>query len=134
MFNKVKVTTGIVIFLFIVSVPLWKKIFSAPVPVIALEVPEGTHCVEDREYMRTSHMDLLNKWRNEAVRNNNKTYVNSKGQHFKKSLTGTCLSCHKSKENFCDSCHKSADVKPYCFDCHVTGQEGKTNPDAFKPR
>ncbi|MDH4200634.1 MAG: sulfate reduction electron transfer complex DsrMKJOP subunit DsrJ [Spirochaetia bacterium] len=122
MYSKGKVIPGLLIFIALVSCPVWKRFIVSPAaampkPVIA----NGDHCVESREYMRAKHMVLLNNWRNEVVRENNKVYINSRGEHFQKSLTGTCLKCHSNKEQFCDSCHKAADVKPYCFDCHLSG-------------
>ena len=88
------------------------------------ELPEpdtsgaGEFCVESRDFMRANHMVLLHQWRDEVVRQNQRTYTNSQGVHFEKSLSKTCLGCHKSNENFCESCHSSAGVDTYCFDCH----------------
>lgn len=135
MYDKRKVIPGLIIFLVLVTFPFWNKLFSGqganrqiPAPVVKL--PAGItakECVEDRAYMRAKHMVLLDNWRNEAVRENKKIYINSRGEHFNKSLTGTCLKCHSNKEEFCDNCHKSAGVKPYCFDCHLSGENLKTD-------
>ncbi|MDH4262898.1 MAG: sulfate reduction electron transfer complex DsrMKJOP subunit DsrJ [Spirochaetia bacterium] len=133
MYSKIKVFTGVFIFLALATFPFWNKVFIVSKtnyempdanikPALAFARENGfSGCIEDRAFMRAKHMKLLNHWRNEVVRENKKTYINSKGEHFNKSLTGTCLKCHSNKEEFCDSCHTSAGVKPYCFDCHITG-------------
>jgi len=131
MYNKSWVIAGLIFFLFLVTFPFWKKIIATndatsqiPQPVLAAGLSEsGAHCIEDRAFMRAKHMILLNEWRNEAVRHNKKIYKNSRGEEFKKSLTGTCLKCHSNKEEFCDTCHKSVGAHPYCFDCHFSNSE-----------
>ena len=75
--------------------------------------------------MREEHMDALNVWRDEYVRDGK---VLHKGKFDKwpgsnkpihKSLSKTCLGCHADKTKFCDRCHDYAGVKPYCWECHV---------------
>jgi hypothetical protein len=134
MYNKTKVFSGLTIFLTIATFPFWKNLFVSsenrqiPQAVLAAGLMSpGMHCVEDRAFMRAKHMTLLDNWRNEVVRENKKIYINSRGEHFQKSLTGTCLKCHSNKEEFCDNCHKSVGVKPYCFDCHQNSGNTKTD-------
>ena len=86
---------------------------------------EATECVESVEYMRANHMQRLDNWRNQVVRDAERTYTNTKGKEFKKSLTLTCLKCHKEKKEFCDKCHTYASVKPYCWECHVDPKMGR---------
>jgi len=133
MYNKGKVISGLLIFVALITLPIWKSAFfsakessSASEPVILKTA--GTECVEGRAFMRANHMVMLNNWRNEDVRENKKVYTNSKGKHFDKSLSGTCLNCHSNKDEFCDSCHKSTGVQLYCFDCHLTGMEKPACP------
>lgn len=110
-----------VIFTGAASFPFWGSLIAKE----ELPVPDtsgaGEACVEDRTFMRTSHMVLLHQWRDEVVRENKRIYTNSHGKEFNKSLSKTCLGCHKSNEQFCESCHQSAGVKTYCFDCHDNG-------------
>ena len=76
-------------------------------------------CVEDADYMRAYHMDLLNEWRDLVVRDGERVYVSTTGEKYEMSLSNTCMKCHVSKVNFCDSCHNYVSVTPYCWDCHV---------------
>jgi hypothetical protein len=83
-----------------------------------------TQCVESKDWMRDNHMQLLTQWREDVVRNNDRTYTSfTYGTTFDKSLTNTCLKCHESKQNFCDSCHTYAGVSPNCWDCHNVPKE-----------
>jgi hypothetical protein len=76
-------------------------------------------CVESKEFMREQHMQLLNDWRDWALRDGKRTYTNHAGKEFTISLQNTCMKCHVSKADFCDKCHLDAGVSPYCWDCHV---------------
>ncbi len=77
-------------------------------------------CVEDTEWMRSHHMQLLDQWRDEVVRGGSTQYVSSTGQIYDKSLDDTCLKCHSNAEEFCTKCHENANVELYCWDCHGT--------------
>ena len=127
MYSKAKVITGLVIFVLFAGFPFWKNLAGSPESLPELKIPAeaGDHCVEDRDFMRQKHMKLLDNWRNEVVRENKKVYTNAKGEHFNKSLTNTCLNCHQDREEFCDTCHAAADVKTYCFDCHLSSEYPK---------
>lgn len=95
--------------------------------------PASGECIESADVMRRTHMKILYQWRDEVVRGNSATkrdYVNSKGIHYNKSLTGTCLSCHTSKEEFCDRCHKRVSIQTNCFQCHNTKYEPAAEPAA----
>ncbi|MBI4875142.1 MAG: sulfate reduction electron transfer complex DsrMKJOP subunit DsrJ, partial [Acidobacteria bacterium] len=75
-------------------------------------------------YMRTSHMDLLIQWREQAVRNHNRAYTAFDGKKYDISLSGTCLTqCHAAKADFCDRCHNYSGVSAYCWDCHVDARQ-----------
>jgi hypothetical protein len=85
-----------------------------------LELPPGEkECVESTQYMRTSHVDLLNNWKETVVRDGKRTYVSSTGKEYTMSLTNTCITqCHSNKAKFCDRCHDYMNVQPWCWDCH----------------
>jgi hypothetical protein len=85
-----------------------------------LEKPaKGKECVESTAYMRANHMELLDTWRLDVVREGKRVYTSTKGAQYKMSLQNTCLDCHKSKANFCDKCHNYMDVVPKCWECHI---------------
>lgn len=127
MYDKGKIIAGVLIFLALFTIPFWysqatgdagKKLNSDS----ALEElrAENKTCVESLGYMRSKHMDLLNNWRNEVVRQESRVYVSKAyGTTFDKSLTDTCLEqCHTNKAEFCDQCHSYVGVQPGCWDCH----------------
>jgi hypothetical protein len=107
--------------------PLWyNALTAAPVEVPALDPPPNgsKECVEVRAYMRASHMDLLNEWRDGVVRTGQRSYVSTtNGRTFDMSLSRTCLDCHSNKAEFCDRCHTFMAVDPYCWNCHVEPKE-----------
>ncbi|OGG94087.1 MAG: hypothetical protein A2527_09565 [Candidatus Lambdaproteobacteria bacterium RIFOXYD2_FULL_50_16] len=116
MYNLKWILPPFLAFLAILTYPLWSGPKGA-MPELAK--PKGEACVESATWMRANHMQLLDHWREEVVRNQSRVYVNQAGQRFEKSLTKTCLSCHNNKQEFCDRCHNYTSVKPYCFECHV---------------
>jgi hypothetical protein len=86
---------------------------------------KGDQCVEDTQFMRRNHMDLLKHQRNKTMRDGIRT--------TKHSLKG-CVECHASektgsvaasKDDFCASCHSYAAVKLDCWDCHATKPKAK---------
>jgi len=118
---------GLAIFLVLMTSPLWFNAVSggSVQPPQLSPPPNGSEqCVEAVEYMRSFHMDLLNEWRNEVVRNGKRAYVSTaNGRTFDMSLSRTCMDCHSNKAEFCDRCHTYAAVTPYCWDCHVEPKE-----------
>jgi len=121
MYDAGKVIAGILIFLALVTLPFWYNAATGKADVKPqLQKPEGkTQCVADTDYMRAWHMDLLNTWRDEVVRDGLREYKGKDGKTYPKSLAGTCLDCHTKKSQFCDKCHAYAGVETYCWDCHV---------------
>jgi hypothetical protein len=83
---------------------------------------DSSKCILPTEYMRAHHMQVLDKWRKDSVRKGNRTFVNPEGSHFDKSLN-TCLGCHGSNPMFCFMCHEYANVKPTCWNCHLSPME-----------
>jgi hypothetical protein len=102
--------------------PSWKTLASPPPrPPVLAKPANATSCVEDTSYMRTSHMVLLQQWRDAVVRSGRRMYRATDGRVVTMSLTGTCLrACHTDKSAFCDRCHDYAQVKPTCWTCHVS--------------
>jgi hypothetical protein len=123
MHDKGKIVTGIVIFLILVLFPVWFTLargeFTRPDLGDVKKVTGADACVRDVEYMRAHHMDLLDSWRNEVVRNGPRIDAVS-GEEM--SLTRTCLGCHRgegNKTNFCNRCHDYVGANPNCWDCHI---------------
>jgi len=73
--------------------------------------------------MRSSHMVLINEWRDEVIRTGNRTKVTVQGKEYDKSLMLGCMKCHINKKKFCDECHLYTSVNPYCWDCHFLPKE-----------
>jgi len=124
-----KIMAGLIIFLAIATFPFWYgKGKTGSLPPLPLDTPEIQSlkikkCLEPTAYMRASHMELINSWREAAVRDGQYLYVNHEGKKFSVSLSRTCLGCHANKEKFCDACHNYSGVKPACFSCHVVPKE-----------
>jgi len=130
MYNKVTIIPGLIIFVLIVTFPIWfngLKAGTLPKP----ELPPGgeKNCVMPVEYMRASHMQLLNEWRDNVLRDENRTVVTVDGKDYRKGLQMACMQCHSNKEKFCDNCHTYAAVKPYCWDCHLTPKEAASKEE-----
>jgi hypothetical protein len=131
MYNSGKIIIGIIIFIGLVTFPLWidmGKVKAKPDPKTdtaeIMKLPENERvCVESTAFMKKEHMQLLNNWRDWVVRDGDGTYVNAEGKTYTMSLQNTCMKCHSNKTKFCDECHNYADVKPYCWDCHIEPKE-----------
>jgi hypothetical protein len=101
------------------------KASKAPVPELTAKAKEAKTCVESKAYMVTQHMHLLDLWRNDAVRDENRFFKGIGGKVYYTSLQATCLNCHSNKDKFCDQCHNYMAVVPYCWDCHFAPKESK---------
>ncbi len=127
MYDAGKILIGLLIFLILVTTPVWYNLLcGAPAeePVVqTADVPGKDRCVRSVEYMRARHMELLNRWRNEVVRGDDRFTEGPYGQRIEKSLSNTCLDCHSNTDTFCDRCHTQVAVDLYCWDCHVTPEE-----------
>jgi len=124
--DKGRIIVGLVVFVVLVTYPLWNNLGAAEntsPPELALP-KDKTHCIEEKEYMTANHMDLLNKWRDAVVRNGDRYYTSqSFGERYEMSLTKTCMNCHNDREKFCIRCHDYANVQPSCWGCHVEPKE-----------
>ena len=85
-------------------------------------VADSSKCIASTPYMRANHMRILNEWRKSAVREGKRLYVAPNGSRFQKSLN-TCLGCHARNRFFCFNCHTYANVKPDCWNCHLSPME-----------
>jgi hypothetical protein len=123
MYDAGKIIVGLVVFVVLATSPLWFNALTEATPEapkLTLPTNGSTECVEATVYMRASHMDLLNQWRDEVVRTGQRNYVSgSSGKVFDMSLSRTCMDCHSNKAEFCDACHTFMAVSPYCWNCHV---------------
>jgi hypothetical protein len=84
-----------------------------------LAKPRGERCVEPRAVMAAEHPVMLGRWRDAVVRDAQREYVSSTGEHFEMSLTRTCIRCHGPRDEFCGRCHEFANVDENCWECHV---------------
>lgn len=94
---------------------------AAPYP----DVPKGKgdKCVEDTEFMRANHMELLLHQRDETMH---------RGIRTKKHSLKNCIECHvvtdelnqpvsaANPKHFCRVCHDYASVSIDCFQCHAS--------------
>jgi len=125
MYDTGKVIVGLIVFLALITFPIWYNMASGE----AISVPElekaakGEQCVRDNDYMRTNHMNLLNEWRDQVVREGERFEAGPDGVTYERSLSKTCLDCHQNKDKFCDRCHSYAVVEPYCWNCHIDSKE-----------
>ena len=123
-FSKTVNTLLLAAFVFPLSVSLGVSPSFAGVPMPDIpKALKGESCVEDTDFMRRNHMEVLLHQRDKTMREGVRTK--------KHSLTG-CLSCHavkdvdgsfvtiKSEKHFCNSCHTYAAVKIDCFGCHAS--------------
>ena len=125
--KKTNMIMGLVIFAVLVTVPFWSSFVSpanGAAPEVSLDTPAINQmaepkCVEDVEWMRAHHMDLLNDWKVEVVREGTRVYVSEDGTEYLASLQNTCFECHSNYEDFCLKCHTYSNVNPTCWDCHV---------------
>lgn len=97
----------------------------APRPDIPKAI-KGEQCVEDTEFMRRNHMELLEHQRDDTVR---------RGFRSKKHSLKNCFTCHVVKDSggqpvtaadprhFCRECHDYAAVQVDCWQCHVSTPE-----------
>lgn len=124
MYNKGTIIAGLALFVLFVTFPIWFNGLDAG-PLPKPELPPGGEklCVAPASEMRDNHMQLLNEWRDDVLRNSDRVTVTVDGKEYRKGLQMACMQCHSNKEKFCDSCHEYAAVQPTCWDCHLTPVE-----------
>lgn len=118
------VTILAVVFCVIVLSPFMVNIGNAQTaPVIKIDTPTidakgATQCILPTEDIKSTHMQMLETWRNAVVRDGQVSCTNKDGQVMDMSLDDTCLACHSNRQEFCDACHEYVNVEPYCWECH----------------
>ncbi|MBD5626059.1 MULTISPECIES: sulfate reduction electron transfer complex DsrMKJOP subunit DsrJ [unclassified Desulfovibrio] len=127
MYNAKAVIIGIVIFVAVFSSPFWTSWIGQDYTKTGVVLPAGEkQCIEDTEFMRAQHMRLLDEWRDQALREENRVYESAlNGKKWVISLQNTCLKCHSNYAEFCEKCHVANSVYPYCWTCHIIPTEGK---------
>ncbi len=121
MYDGGKIVFGLAAFIALAAFPVWYASASDDSdqkPDLVLPTNE-TECVESIEFMRASHMDLLDQWRNAVVRDGEREYVATNGRKWDMSLSRTCLGCHGNPQQFCEECHSYLGVNLSCWQCHV---------------
>lgn len=124
MYDKGKIITGLIIFTGLMTYPIWRGV-SGTIPK-PQKPTISRDCVKPVEYMRINHMKLLNRWRDEVIRDGNRSFVTVDGKLYKRGFMIGCLKCHTSRKKFCEQCHKYASVRPYCWDCHYVPKDKET--------
>ena len=126
MYDGGKIIIGLIIGIGLLLFPVFYnagKAAKVPEPELTAMAKEMKECVEPKLFMRTSHMKLVEAWRNEVVREADRVYKSSSGKTYDKSLQNTCMDCHSNKAKFCDHCHDYMGVTPFCWDCHIEPKE-----------
>jgi hypothetical protein len=115
-----KIILGLILFLGIVTYPVWHNAMNGKAGYIPTPKapPDKKQCIEPKQAIRVIHRDLLAEWKESVVRKGMRTYLASDTKTYAMSLTRTCMNCHKDKAEFCDQCHNYMGVKPRCWDCH----------------
>lgn len=123
MYNTKYVLPGLLLFIALFTSPFWASVGAGDYERPKLALPaDQKECIEPAEFMRAEHMQILDTWRDKALREGKRTYKASNGKVWTISLQNTCMECHANKAEFCDKCHESNSVTPYCWDCHVVPQ------------
>ncbi|HBI16106.1 MAG TPA: cytochrome C [Desulfobulbaceae bacterium] len=123
MYDSGKIIPGLIIFVLLITFPIWYNHGDAG-EVPKTEMPKYNRlCVLPLEEIRPNHMKMLNQWRDEVLRDEDRSFIAVEGKMYQKSLQNTCMECHVSKKKFCDECHTYAAVTPYCWDCHLAPVE-----------
>ena len=96
---------------------------SADVPKPDIPKADAKQCVEDTEFMRKNHMEVLLHQRDKTM---------YEGIRTKKHSLKNCIACHVVKDSsarpvsvanpkhFCRECHDYVSVKIDCFECHAS--------------
>jgi len=112
MLKKYKGAVTVVILLLVVFLPigyyLVRDVFPQDSEVFLEKPDQYDECIEDTEYMRFHHMDLLKEWREQSVREG------IRGEH----TLSDCRDCHTDRSRFCNQCHEIVNLYLDCFGCH----------------
>jgi hypothetical protein len=70
------------------------------------------------------HMDLLNEWRDDVVRDGERGPTwNWAAAKSSQEPDHTCMDCHTNKDEFCDRCHTTRPSPRTAGTCHVEPEE-----------
>ena len=114
MYDAGKIIAGLIIFILLLTFPIWYNVIRGKASIVPDPeiVTKEKQCVESTPYMKESHMQLLDSWRDKVVRENMRLYEGIGGKTYNMSLSNTCLECHSNKDKFCDQCHDYVGVTP----------------------
>jgi hypothetical protein len=119
MYDAGKIIPGLIVFLAIVTFPIWYNAGDAGSTPNPQMPTTAKNCVRPVHYMRAKHMQLILSWGKESIRNNGDMgTVEVDGEDYDKGLESGCLECHDNTQKFCKECHDYVGVKPYCWKCH----------------
>ena len=126
------IVSGLLVFVVFVTTPIWRGVAARHAALARLELTlpaQEKHCVAPVTYMRTSHMRLLDEWRTDVVRTQQRQYTAYDGKVYEMNLTRTCLSgCHGTQKEFCDRCHRYNGVAALnCWNCHSDSLQAARN-------
>jgi hypothetical protein len=123
MYDGKKIILGLIIFLGLITYPVWHNTVSGKMSYIPKpELPTDKakkECVEPKTFIRVNHKDLLEDWKASVVRDGMRTYQASNQKKYTMSLNRTCMNCHTDRTKFCDQCHNYMGVTNKCWDCHI---------------
>ena len=120
MYNRRYIIPGIGTFIIACLFPFLLNITSGPYERVSLALPvDAKECIEPVAFMRPEHMQILNEWRDAAIRDGKRTYVASTGTLWEASLQNSCMRCHTDQQAFCGACHNANSVRPDCWSCHI---------------
>ena len=125
MYDMNKILPGLIVFFGLVTFPIWYNHGNAGHVPKPEKPTNAKECIRPTAEMRTSHMVILNQFRDEVVRESKRGEIKHAGgvEYDDKSLMLGCMKCHTSTKKFCDECHTYAAVQPYCWDCHIQPKE-----------
>jgi len=125
MYDGKKIIPGLILFLALVSYPLWNNAVSGKMSYIPKPKPpaDKKECIEPKNYIRVNHKNLLDDWKESVVRKGGRSYIASDKKIYIMSLNRTCMNCHRDKGEFCDQCHNYLGVTNKCWDCHMYPKE-----------
>lgn len=91
MYDAGKIITGLIIGLAFLVFPIWYNLGTAmppaPDPKLTPKAKEAKECIRPKADMKTSHMQILDDWRNAVVRDTQRYYVPVKEKADRPELT-----------------------------------------------
>ena len=130
LYNGTWIVPGLALFMAFATFPFWMGRVRAREPgaFASRAAPPGITCVLPKAQMRERHMDLLKQWREEVVRQSDRTPVTLlNGATMERSLTNGCMKCHarvdwgayRAVATYCTDCHDYVGIKLDCWTCHL---------------